>query len=166
MQLVIAAAVAVVAALSEFTIVPYLKIGDAVLHPVLVFGVVWAIAGGLEAGLAWGFVGGLALDVLGQRPLGSSAFSLLIAIGIASAIAGLLGRIKIIASVAATVIASPVYTMLLVVTTTALTSASLGADAFGSMVPSAVYDAVLAIIVGPLTLAIVLRRQAAERVDW
>jgi rod shape-determining protein MreD len=166
MQLVIAAAVAVVAALSEFTIVPYLKIGDAVLHPVLVFGVVWAIAGGLEAGLAWGFVGGLALDVLGQRPLGSSAFSLLIAIGIASAIAGLLGRIKIIAPVAATVIASPVYTMLLVVTTTALTSASLGADAFGSMVPSAVYDAVLAIIVGPLTLAIVLRRQASERVDW
>ena len=36
MQLVIAAALAVVAALAEFTIVPYLKIGDAVLHPVLV----------------------------------------------------------------------------------------------------------------------------------
>ena len=166
MQLVIAAAVAVVVALSEFTIVPYLKIGDAVLHPVLVFGVVWAIAGGLEAGLAWGFVGGLALDVLGQRPLGSSAFSLLIAIGIASALGGLLGRIKIIAPVAVTIIASPVYSMLLVVTTTALTSASLGAAALDSVLPSAVYDAVLAMIVGPLVLAIVLRRQASERVDW
>jgi hypothetical protein len=68
----------VVAALAEFTIVPYLKT-EATPHPVLVFGVIWAIAGGLEAGLVWAFVGGLALDILGPRPLGSSAFSLLIA---------------------------------------------------------------------------------------
>jgi rod shape-determining protein MreD len=166
MQLVIAAAVAVVAALSEFTIVPYLQIGAAVLHPVLVFGVVWAIAGGLEAGLAWGFVGGLALDILGQRPLGSSAFSLLIAIGIASAIGGLLGRARILAPIVATAIASPVYSMLLLVSTTALTSASLTAAALDPVIPSAAYDAVLALIVGPLVLAIVLRRQATERVDW
>jgi len=166
MQLVIAAAFAVVAALAEFTIVPYLKVGDAVLHPVLVFGVVWAIAGGLEAGLAWGFVGGIAIDILGQRPLGSSAFSLLVAIGIASVIGGLLGRIKIIAPVAATAIASPVYSMLLLVATTALSSASLTATAFGSVLPSAAYDTVLAAVVGPLTIAVVLRRQATERVDW
>ena len=99
MQLVLAAALSVVAALAEFTIVPYLKIGDAVLHPTLVFGVVWAIAGGLEAGLTWAFVGGLALDILGQRPLGSSAFSLLVAIGLASVVGGFLGRIRIIAPV-------------------------------------------------------------------
>ena len=166
MQLVIAAAVAVVAALSEFTIVPYLQVGDAVLHPVLVFGVVWAIAGSLEAGLAWAFVGGLALDILGQRPLGSSAFSLLIAIGIASAVGGLLGRVKIIAPIIATAIASPVYLMLLIVTTTALTSASLSAAALDPVIPSAVYDTVLAVVVGPLVLAVVLRRQATERMDW
>ena len=69
MHLIIAAALAVVAALAEFTVVPYLKIGQAVPHPVLVFGVIWAIADGLEAGLTWAFVGGLALDILGQRPL-------------------------------------------------------------------------------------------------
>ncbi|HYO42626.1 MAG TPA: hypothetical protein VES19_05445 [Candidatus Limnocylindrales bacterium] len=166
MQLVIAAALAVVAALAEFTIVPYLKIGDAALHPVLVFGVVWAIAGSLEAGLAWAFVGGLALDILGQRPLGSSAFSLLIAIGLASVIGGLLGRIRIVAPVFATAIASPVFSMLLLVTTTALTSASLSAAAFAPVMPSAVYDTVLAAIVGPLTIAIVQRRQNADRVDW
>ena len=166
MQLVIAAAVAVVAALSEFTVVPYLQVGDAVLHPVLVFGVVWAIAGGLEAGLAWAFVGGIALDVLGQRPLGSSAFSLLVAIGIASVVGTLLSRARIIAPIVATVIASPVYSMLLLVTTTALTSAPLTAAAVDPVLPSAVYDTVLAMLVGPLLLAIVLRRQAAERVDW
>jgi rod shape-determining protein MreD len=166
MQLVIAAALAVVAALAEFTIVPYLKIGDAVLHPVLVFGVIWVIAGGLEAGLVWAFVGGLALDILGQRPLGSSAFSLLIAIGIASVIGGVLGRVRIVAPVAATAVASPVYSMLLIVTTTALTAATLPSGAFASVMPSAVYDTVLAAFVGPLTMAFVLRRQNADRVDW
>ncbi len=166
MQLVIAAALAVVAALAEFTIVPYLKIGDAALHPVLVFGVVWVIAGSLEAGLAWAFVGGLALDVLGPRPLGSSAFALLIAVGIASVLGGLLGRVRIIAPIVATAIASPVYVMLLLVATTALTSASLSSGAFATMLPSAVYDTVLAAIAGPLTVAIVLRRQNADRVDW
>jgi rod shape-determining protein MreD len=166
MQLVIAAALSVVAALAEFTIVPYLKIGDAVLHPVLVFGVIWAIAGGLEAGLVWAFVGGLALDILGQRPLGSSAFSLLIAIGIASVIGGLLGRVRIIAPVAATAVASPVYSMLLLVATTALTSATLSSGAFVSVMPSALYDTVLAAFAGPLTMAVVMRRQNADRVDW
>lgn len=166
MQLVIAAALAVVAALAEFTIVPYLKIGDAVLHPVLVFGVVWAIAGRFEAGLAWAFAGGLALDILGQRPLGSSAFSLLIAIGLASIIGGLLGRVRIIAPVVATAIASPVFSLLLLVTTSALTSAALSPAAFGTVMPSAVYDTVLAAMVGPLAVAIVQRRQNADRVDW
>jgi rod shape-determining protein MreD len=166
MQLVIAAALAVVAALAEFTIVPYLKIGDAVLHPVLVFGVIWAIAGRFEAGLAWAIAGGLALDILGQRPLGSSAFSLLVAIGIASVIGGLLGRVRVIAPVIATAVASPVFTMLLLLTTTALTSASLSPGAFASVLPSTAYDVVLAALVGPLTVAIVQRRQNTERVDW
>lgn len=166
MQLVIAAALAVVAALAEFTIVPYLKIGDAVLHPVLVFGAVWVIAGRLEAGLAWAFAGGLALDILGQRPLGSSAFSLLMAIGLASVIGGLLGRVRIIAPIVATAFASPVFSMLLLVTTTALTSASLSSAAFVPVMPSAVYDMVLAGLVGPLAVAIMQRRQNADRVDW
>jgi rod shape-determining protein MreD len=166
MQLVLAAALSVVAALAEFTIVPYLKIGDAVLHPTLVFGVIWVIAGGLEAGLTWAFVGGLALDILGQRPLGSSAFSLLVAIGLASVIGGFLTRIRIIAPVIATAIASPVYSMLLLISTTALSAALISTTALGAVVPSALYDVVLAAAVGPLVMAVVLRRQAAERADW
>ena len=166
MQLVLAAALAVVTALAEFTIVPYLKVGNAVLHPTLVFGVVWVIAGGLEAGLTWAFVGGIALDILGQRPLGSSAFSLLVAIGLAYVIAGFVGRIRIAAPVIATAIASPTYSMLLFVTTTALYAAQLSSAALGSVLPSAVYDTALAALVGPLTIAIVVRRQATERADW
>ena len=166
MKYIIAAAVAVVAALAEFTVVPYLKIGDATLHPVLVMGVIWVIAGGLEAGLLVAFVGGLALDVLGQRPLGSSAFAALVAVGIASLIGGLLNRARIIAPIPATLIASPVYSMLLLITTTALTTVPLSDAALASVVPSALYDTVLAILVGPLTVAIAMRRREAERMDW
>jgi len=165
MQFTIAAAVAVVAALFEFTVVPYLKIGDAVPHPVLVFGVIWAIAGGLEVGLVWAFVGGLALDILGQRPLGSSAFSLLVAIGVASLVGGFFGRVRIVAPVIATAIASLIYSMLLLITTTALTTAPLSDTALAAVVPSAVYDVVLAAVFGPLAVAIALRRRE-ERVDW
>ena len=166
MQHIISAAFAVVAALAEFTVVPYLKIGDAIPHLPLVFGVVWVIAGGLEAGLVWALFGGLALDILGQRPLGSSAFSLLVAIGIASLIGGAMGRFKIAAPMVATAVASPVYVMLLIIATTALTAAPFSQAALDTVLPSAVYDTILAAIIGPLTMAIVLRRQAQERVDW
>lgn len=166
MHLIIAAAAAVGAALLEFTVVPYLKIGDAALHPVLVFGVVWAVAGGLEAGLAWAFVGGLALDILGQRPLGSSAFAALIAIGIASLLGGLLNRVRIAAPILATLIASLAYSMLLLLATTALTNVPLSDAALDAVVPAALYDMALAALVGPLAVAIVLRRRAVDRVDW
>jgi rod shape-determining protein MreD len=166
MRLIIAAALSVVAALAEFTVVPYLKIGDAVPHPVLVFGVICVIAGGLEAGLAWAFAGGIALDILGQRPLGSSAFSLLFAIGAASIVGGFLGRVRILAPVIATLIASVVYSMLLLLSTTALSTAPITDSALGAVLPSAVYDTVLAAAFGPLAIAIVARRRETERVDW
>ncbi|HEY3336040.1 MAG TPA: rod shape-determining protein MreD [Candidatus Limnocylindrales bacterium] len=166
MHLLIAAALAVVAALGEFTVVPYLKIGQAVPHPVLVFGVIWAVSGGLEAGLTWAFVGGLALDILGQRPLGSSAFSLLVAIGVASLVSGFLGRVRIAAPVIATIIASVVYSMLLLLSTTALSTAPITDTAIAAVLPSAVYDTILAALFGPLAIAVVARRRESERVDW
>lgn len=166
MQFTIAAALAVVTALLEFTVVPYLKVGDAVPHPTLVLGVIWAIAGGLEVAMAWAFVGGIALDILNQRPLGSSAFSLLVAIGVASIVGGFLGRVRIIAPIIATAIASPLYSMLLLGTTTALTTAPISESAVAGILPSALYDTLLAAALGPLIIAVVARRRETERVDW
>ena len=166
MQLIIAAAIAVVAALIEFTVAPYVKIGGAILHPVLVLGVSWAIAAGPEAGMAWAFVGGLTLVVLGQRPLGSSAFSMLIAIGIASAIGSAFGRARIAAPVVATGVTSVLYSLVLLAVTTALTNTTLPDRALGLVVPSAIYDAVLALLVGPLAVATVMRWRPTERITW
>jgi rod shape-determining protein MreD len=166
MHYTIAAAIAVVAALAEFTVVPYLKIGDATLDATLVIGVIWTIAGGLEAGLVFAFVGGIALDILGQRPLGSTAFALLIAVGIASLIGGALTRVRIVAPVVATAVASPVYQLILLFATTVLTTALFSQAALSTVLPSTIYDVVVAAILGPLVMAIVLRRQAQERMDW
>ena len=87
MTLLLAAVGAVVTALIELTVTPYLRIGSAQPHPVLVLAVIVTIAVGLEAGLVWAFVGGLALDVLAPRPLGSTAFALLLCVGGASLLA-------------------------------------------------------------------------------
>ena len=166
MQLTIAAALAVVAALAEFTIVPYIKVGDAALQPVLVFGAIWTVVGGLEAGLVWAFVGGLALDVLSQRPLGSSAFSLLIAMATAFLIGTALKRVRIIAPIVATAAASLVYSMLLLLVTSLLNGAAIPDGAANMVVPSAIYGTIVAAIVGPLAVAAVARRRDTERVDW
>ena len=84
MTLLLAAVGATVAALFELTVTTYLRVGGVQPHLVLVLAVIVTIAVGLEAGLVWAFVGGLALDVLAQRPLGSTAFALLLCVGGAS----------------------------------------------------------------------------------
>ena len=166
MKFTIAAALAVVTALIEFTVVPYLKIGDAFPHPILVFGVITAIIGGLEVGLTWAFVGGLALDIVTQRPLGSTSFALLVAVGVGYLVGTFLGRIRILAPIGATAVASPLYSMLIILTNTALTTAPLSSAAVASILPSTVYDVILAAVVGPLAIAIAARRRDVERVAW
>jgi rod shape-determining protein MreD len=166
MQLTFAAALAVVAALAEFTIVPYIQVGGAALQPVLVFGAIWAVVGSLEAGLVWAFVGGLALDVLSARPLGASAFSLLIAIGIAFLIGTTLRRVRILAPIVATAVASLVYSMLLLYVTSFLNGGGLPEGAASGVFPSAIYSSLVAVLVGPLAVAVVMRRRDQERTDW
>jgi rod shape-determining protein MreD len=166
MTLLLAAVGAVVTALIELTVTPYLRIGSAQPHPVLVLGVIVAIAVGLEAGLAWAFVGGLALDVLAQRPLGSTAFALLVCVGGASILARSLVRLRPIVPIFAVFLLSIGYSMTLFVAFSALGSPPPAADPLLMVLPGAVYDAVLAALIGPLTVAVHDRRIEQERVDW
>jgi rod shape-determining protein MreD len=166
MTLLLAAVGAVVTALLELSVAPYLRIEDAQPHPVLVLGVIVAIAVGVEAGLAWAFVGGIALDVLAQRPLGSTAFALLVCIGGASILARSFVRLRPIVPIGAVFVLSLGYSMILFVAFGALGTPLPVADPFGTVFPGAVYDAVLGAIVGPLTIAVHDRRMEQERVDW
>jgi rod shape-determining protein MreD len=166
MTLLLAAVGAVVTALLELTVGPYLRIGDAQPHLVLVLAVVVTIAVGLDAGLVWAFVGGLALDVMAQRPLGSSAFALLLCVGGAAILSRSFARLRPIVPIGAVLILSIGYSMILYVTFGALGVRIPLDDPLAAVVPGAIYDAVLAAVIGPLVIAVHDRRLEQERVDW
>ena len=167
MSLLLSAIGATVAAVLDATLsAQYLAIGNAVPHLVLVLGVIWSIAAGIEGGIAWAFVGGLVLDALLGRPLGASAFALLVAVGGARLLAQPLVRLRLLAPVVAVPLFSLVYSVLIaILTATGRPGAGLG-DPLGAFMPSAIYDGVLGLVLGPLIVSSHDRRLAVERVDW
>ena len=166
MTLLLAAVGATGAALFELTVAPYLRIDGAQPHFVLVLGIVLTIAVGLEAGIVWAFVGGLALDVLAQRPLGSSSFALLLCVGGASILGRLLASVRPIAPVIAVPVLSLLYSLVLFVALGALGSPLPVLDPVRAVLPSVMYDTVLAVLIGPLAISIHDRHALKERVDW
>jgi rod shape-determining protein MreD len=166
MTQLLAAIGATAAALIELSLVPYLRIGDAHPHPVLVFGVIWTIAAGLEAGLVWAVVGGVVLDSLATRPLGASAFALVISLGASVLVARTFIRIRPIAPVIAVPIVSLIYSMILFGLLAAIRPPVTTADPVAAFMPGAAYDAVLGLVFGPLIVSIRDRYRPEERAAW
>ena len=165
MSFLFAAIGATVAALLEASLAPYLTVGNANVHPVLVLAVIWTIAAGFERGVVVAFVGGLVLDVLFPRPLGASAFALLVAVGGAALILQPLARLRTLAPIVAVPILSLVCSMLIYIVASAGQGGAL-ADPFSVFVPGALYDGVVGLLLGPLAVSIHDRRVQTERVDW
>jgi rod shape-determining protein MreD len=166
MGLLFAAIGATVAALFEASLVPYIAVGDAAPHPVLVGGVIWTIAAGIDRGITWAFVGGLVLDSLLGRPLGGSAIALLLAVGGAALVARPFRRLRLVAPVIAVPILSIVYSMVLVAITATVQPGATVADPLGSFVPDAIYDALIGLFAGPLAITLRDRRAVVERAEW
>jgi rod shape-determining protein MreD len=131
-----------------------------------VLGIVVTVAIGLEAGLVWAFVGGLALDVLAQRPLGSTAFALLLCMAATAVLGRLLFRVRPIVPILATLLLSLFYSMTLYVAFNALRTPIPVADPISLLIPGVVYDTLLAALIGPLVISIHDRRTESERLDW
>jgi rod shape-determining protein MreD len=166
MSLFVAAIGAAVTAIFELTVGPYLRVGDAQPHFVFVLAVVCTIAIGLETGLAWGFVGGIVLDVLAERPIGSSSFALIIVVGIAAVIGRLFIRLRPLVVAPAVALLSLVYSMTLFVLLTALHASAAPSEPLSLLGPGVAYDAVVAVIIGPLAVAIHDRRSDQGAMDW
>ncbi len=164
MTLLVAAIAATVAALLETTITQYLRVGDAQPHLVFVLAVVCTVAAGLDTGLVWAFVGGIALDTLGPRPLGTTAFALLITVGATSLLTRSLIRIRPIVAIIATALLSLVYSMTLVFLFSVLRPPTALSDPLRLLVPSVLYDVLVAVILGPLLVSIHDRVVDEERV--
>jgi len=166
MSLLFAAIGAMIIAVVEVTLVPYIKVADAAPNPVLVGGVIWTIAAGIDRGIAWAFVGGIVLDSLLGRPLGVSAFALLAAVGGAALIAKPFPRLRLVAPLVAVPILSLVNSMLILALTSAARPGGTIADPMGLLLPGAIYDAILGMFIGPLAVMLHDRRTATERLDW
>ena len=168
MFLFVAAIGATVTAIFELTVGPYLRVGDVAAQPhfVFIFAIVWTVAAGLESGLTWAFVGGLVLDVLAQRPLGSSSFALIVCVGLAATSTRIFTRLRAIVVVPAVTILSLVYSMTIFLLLGALASSATSADPISTLLPGVAYDSVVAVVAGPLAVAVHDRYAEEERVDW
>ena len=166
MSLLLAAIGATVTALIEATLAPYITVGGTGPHPVLIGGVIWTIAAGIDRGITWAFVGGLVLDSLLGRSLGTSAFSLLVAVGGAALIAHPFPRLRLVAPIVAVPILSIGYSVLILALTAATQPGTNAVDATELVLPGAAYDAVIGMFVGPLAVTLRDRRAVTERVDW
>lgn len=166
MTVFIAAIGATVSAIFELTVGPYLRVGDAQPHFVLIFAIIWTVAVGLEAGLAGAFVGGLVLDVLAPRPLGATAFVLVLCVGLAATITRLFPRVRPLLVAPLVGLVSLVYSMTLFFLLGALGSSIDSKDPVAILTPGVVYDTVVAVLIGPLVVALHDRRVGEERPTW
>ncbi len=168
MTLVVAAAGAAVAALFEITLWLYVDVGGAHPHLVFVIALVWATIASLEGSLAWGFTGGLMLDVLAPRPLGATTLMLLLVVGIAAGTARAFAQVRM-RPLAPIVLAAPlsiVYSLGIALIVAAVDRGSAPANAVPALVPGAIFDAFLVAAIVLVALAIRSRRAAPERVGW
>ena len=166
MSLLLSAIGATIVAVLDVTLGRYLTIGNAAPHLVLVLGVIWSIAAGIEGGVAWAFVGGIVLDSLLGRPLGASAFALLVAVGGARLIAQPMARLRLVVPIVAVPVLSLVYSMLILVLGSTGQGAGTVSDPIGLFMPGVIYDAVLGVFLGPLIVNAHDRQLVVERVDW
>lgn len=167
MHLLLAAIGATVAALLESTLATYAIFGGAHLHAVLVLTVAWAVAAGLEGGMTVAVVGGLVLDALVGRPFGVSLLALLLVAGAAALMGQALGQLRPVLAVILTPILSLAASLVISGVSSAVLGAAPGAaDAITTFGPGALIDAMLALVVGPMAVAVRDRTVAEERVDW
>jgi rod shape-determining protein MreD len=166
MSLTLAAVGAVVAALLQSTIVPYLRIGGAQPDLVLVYAVLVTVVVGIDHGLAAAFLGGLIIDVLAPRPLGSTAFVLLVAVGGAAVLGRLFTRGRALAAIVAVFLMSVVSPLLFLVVYGALRGPIPAPEPLMTVIPDAIYNTVLAALVGPLAVYAHRRYFEQDRIDW
>jgi hypothetical protein len=75
-------------------------------------------------------------------------------------------RLRPIVPILATALLSLLYSMILFVAFNALRTPIAIADPVGVLIPGAVYDIMLAALIGPLAISIHDRRVETERMDW
>lgn len=168
MSLLLAAVGAAAAALIQSSILPFTAAGGAGLDLVLVLAVVWTMTVGLEGGLIWAFLGGLIIDVLLMRPLGLTAFVLLLAVGAAWLVGRISPRSFYPIVVATSAITAGIASALIVVLFGALRGLPPGVEPLAQVLPTGLLAGLAAAFIAPVPVLIQRRRfgDETDRVDW
>ena len=166
MSLTLAAVGAVVAAVLQLTIVPYLGVAGAYPDLVLVVAVIATFTWSIEAGITIAFVGGLMIDLLAPRPVGLTAFTLLVSVGLAAALGRLIPRGRIIVPIAAVFVLSFVTDLLFLAMYSALRGKLAVDDPASLILPGAIYSTAIAAVLTPAAVLLHKRFADRERVAW
>jgi rod shape-determining protein MreD len=154
-----------VAALLELTIASRYQIAGAQLQITLVFAVAVTLVYGFEEGMAWAFVGGLCLDLLAMRPLGSSIFVLLIVVALVTIAEPLLSRSRYPGCVIAVLVLTPIFLVITDVTAGLLRPPAPPLRPT-DLIIAAMVNAVVAAIAAPLVIGVKRRAEQRQRVLW
>jgi rod shape-determining protein MreD len=168
MGLVLAAVGAAVAALIQASVLPFTVTTGGGLDLLLVLAVVWTMTVSFEGGLVWAFLGGLLIDILlPTRPLGLSAFVLLLAVGAAWTVGRLSPRATYPAAIVVAAIAGGAISILVPLLIGALASGSSN-DLLGPLIPSMLVAALGTAILAPIPILILrrIRGDDTERLGW
>jgi rod shape-determining protein MreD len=149
----------------EVTVASRIHVADAQPQVVLVIAVLLTLTIGFEEGIAWAFVGGLFLDLLAFRPLGSTVFGLLVVVGLAAAISPVLARIRIASSLVGVIVFTPVFIVLSSVTT-GLLRPPAPALRVSNIAAAMLVNVILGALVAPLFIAVRRRWEQQERLSW
>lgn len=162
---VFAAVGAAVAALMEVTVASRIHLADAQPQIVLVIAVLLTLMIGFEEGMAWAFVGGLFIDMLKFRPLGSTVFGLLVVVGLAAAISPVLARVRFARPLIGVIVFTPVFIVLTTVTS-GLLSPPAPALVLSNVLATALANVIFGALVAPLFAAVRRRWEQRERLSW
>jgi rod shape-determining protein MreD len=156
----------VVAAVLQLTIVPYLGIAGAYPDLLLVIAVIATFAWSTEAGMTLAFVGGLMIDLLAPRPVGLTAFTLLVSTGIAALIGRVVQRGRIVTPIVLIFVLTFVTDLLFLAMFAALHGKLQVNDPVQLILPGAIYSTAIALVLAPAAAALHKRFAERERVAW
>lgn len=167
MSLPLAAAGAITLALIELSVLPYVLPAELTPDLVLVAIVPIAALFGLERAVAWAFVGGLMLDLLSAgpyRPLGATAFTLLVLAALAAGATRVIPGGRIPLTVALVGVAAIAY-HLAILFFISLRGVSVS-EPLTAVVPLAIVDAILAVPVVLAGFFLARRVERQEGLGW
>lgn len=154
-----------IAALFEAALGSRYQILGAQLQLVLILGIAVTLVYGFEEGMAWAFVGGILLDFLAMRPMGSTPFTLLALMAGTELAAPLLSRTRYPGVISAAVVLAPAY-LLVAHFLTGLINPPAPSIQPTVLIASAIANGILATALTPLVIGLKRRAELRERVLW